>query len=103
MIGDGHAVGVAGEITQHMLWAAKRRLEVNHPFWPKQRRQEGSKGLLLLQGRESTGENQLWVAFFQTGNELAAEDAAEHAARQEEVITRMNPASMIRRGSSGWN
>ena len=103
MIRDGNAVGVAGEIAQHMLWAAKRRLEVNHPFLPKQRAQEGSKGLLLLEGLESTGQNQLRVAFFQSGDELAAEDAAEHAARQEEVITRMNPASMIGRGSSGWN
>jgi hypothetical protein len=64
MIGDGNAVGVAGEIAQHMLWAAKGRLEVNHPFLPKQRTQEGSEGLLLLKRLERAGENQLGMDAF---------------------------------------
>jgi len=103
MVGDGDAVGVAGEITQDMLWAAEGRLEVNHPLLSEQRTQEGSEGLLLAKGLESTGESQLRVPLFQTGNELSAEDAAEHVAGQEEVVPRMNPAEVIGRKSSSWN
>ena len=36
-------------------------------------------------------------------NELAAEDAAEHVAWQEEVVARVNPAQVIWRKSSGWD
>jgi|SRR6516225_7262974 hypothetical protein len=103
MIGDGDSVGVSGEITEHMLWTAEGRFEVNHPFLPKQRTQEGSKGLLLAKRLESAGENQPGMALFQASNELAAEDAAEYGTWQKEVMARVNPVLMIGRGASGRN
>ena len=39
----------------------------------------------------------------QTGDELAAKDAAQHLDRQEERITRMNPALVVGRKTTGWN
>ena len=30
-IGNGHAVGVSRQIAKHLLWAAKRRLDMCHP------------------------------------------------------------------------
>jgi hypothetical protein len=32
MVGDGHAMGVTGKITQHMMRAAERRLSIDDPF-----------------------------------------------------------------------
>jgi hypothetical protein len=64
-----------------MLWAAERRLKVDHPVLPEQGAQEGGKSLVLTEGLESSRESELGVAFFQTGDELAAEDAAEHVPR----------------------
>jgi hypothetical protein len=57
MIGDGNPVGVSGEIAEHMLWVAEGWFEVNHPFLPKPRTQEGSKGLRsrCSLGRSPTG------------------------------------------------
>ena len=31
-IGDGDAMGIAGEISQHLLWSTEWLLGVNHPF-----------------------------------------------------------------------
>ena len=36
MVGDGHAMGVAAEIQEHMLWAAKRWFRVDHPVFAEQ-------------------------------------------------------------------
>jgi len=38
MVGDGHAVGIAAEIAQHMGRAAEGRLGINEPFRPSQLR-----------------------------------------------------------------
>ena len=81
MIGNGDAVGVAGEIAQDMLGTAEGGFEVDHPVLPKQCAQERGKSLILTKGLEGSRESQLVVACFQTGDELASEDAAEHVAR----------------------
>ena len=81
MIGNGDAMGVAGQVAQNMLWAAERRLKVDHPVLPEQGTQEGGKSLVLTEGMESSRESELVVAFFQSADELAAEDAAEHVTR----------------------
>src|SRR5579883_440519 len=44
LIGDGHAVGVAAEILEHLLWAAEGRLGVNYPFDFSQRGQIAGQG-----------------------------------------------------------
>ena len=31
-VGDGDAVGIAGQIGQHGLWPAERALGIDHPF-----------------------------------------------------------------------
>jgi len=36
MVGDGHAMSVAAEILEHMLWAAKRWFRVDHPVFAEQ-------------------------------------------------------------------
>jgi hypothetical protein len=49
MIRDGHSVGVAGQVLQYVLWAAKGRLGIDDPVFPKQSAQEGGECLLIGQ------------------------------------------------------
>ena len=64
MIGNGDAVGVAGEIAQDMLGTAERRFEVDHPVLTEQGAQEGGKGLILTEGLKGSRESELAVASF---------------------------------------
>ena len=59
MIRDGHAVGIAGQILQHVLWPAKGSLGINHPVFLKQSAQEGCEGLLVRQRLTRTKEDKL--------------------------------------------
>src|SRR3974390_1639725 len=60
MIRDGHAVGIAGQILQHVLWPAKGSLGINHPVFLKQSAQEGCEGLLVRQ-RLTRTKKEKWV------------------------------------------
>ena len=42
-VGDGDAVGVAGQVLQHMFGSAERRLGVDHPLLSAQRTEQGVK------------------------------------------------------------
>ncbi len=42
-VGDGDAVGVAGQVLQDMFGSAERRLGVDHPLSPAQRMEQGVK------------------------------------------------------------
>ncbi len=103
MIGNGDPVGVAGQVAQDMLGASEGRFEVDHPVLSEQGAQEGGEGWKLTEGLECSRESKLGMAFFQSVDELAAEDAAEHVVWQEEVVARVNPAEVIGRKSSGWD
>jgi hypothetical protein len=59
VVGNSHAMGVAGEITQHMLGTAERRLGIDDPVLPEQGAQEGTEGRLVIEGLESSGETKL--------------------------------------------
>src|ERR1700719_4821051 len=49
MVGDGDAMGVAGQIVQHVFQPAERLLRVDHPVFAEQRAQEYGEGLLVSQ------------------------------------------------------
>jgi hypothetical protein len=49
MIGDGHSMGIAGQVLEHVLWPAKGSFGVNDPVFPKQSAQEGCECLLIGQ------------------------------------------------------
>ena len=42
-VGDGNPVRVAGQVLQHMLGSAERRLGVDHPLSPAQAPEQGVK------------------------------------------------------------
>jgi len=45
MVGDGHAMGVAAEILQHILGATEGTLQVDHPVLSKQWPEPSSEDL----------------------------------------------------------
>jgi hypothetical protein len=59
MVGDGHAMGVAGEIAEHMMGTAERWLGIDDPVLTEQWTQEGAEGFFVFQRLERSGESEL--------------------------------------------
>ena len=59
VVGDGHAMGVAGEIAEYMMGTAEGGLGVDDPVLTEQGAQEGAEGLFVGQGLKSSGEGEL--------------------------------------------
>ena len=55
MIGDGDAMGVAAEITQHLLGAAEGGFGIDDPVLPKQRSQECGEAVWVRQVLDRAG------------------------------------------------
>lgn len=49
VIGNGHTVGIAADVMEHLLGPGKRRLGVNHPFALGERSQIGAEGVGIAQ------------------------------------------------------
>jgi hypothetical protein len=80
VVGDGYAMGIAGEIAEHMMRTAEWGLAVDDPVLTEQGTQEGAEGFFVSQGLKSSGEGELVLleSSLQAGDELAAENAAEY-------------------------
>ena len=98
-IRDCDAVGVAGQVGEDGLRPGERPLGVDHPLGAAQRRKRGVEGGFVGERREvaeegeASGRMQGCEAF----EEEAAEEAREHAHRQEEATLAGNPARSVRR------
>src|SRR6266704_5502437 len=105
MIGDSHAMGVAAQITEHMLWASERAFRVDHPVLSEQGSQRGSKCFRLSEESQVSVEAELAVreGALECRNELAAEDATEHLDGKKERVAWFDPAGVIGRQSTGWH
>jgi hypothetical protein len=103
VVGDGHAMGVAGEIAEPMRGTAEGWLGVDDPVVTEQGAQEGAEGLFVFERLENSGESKLVLleSAFQAGDELAAEDATEYVDGQEEGIAGMDPLLAVGRETSG--
>ena len=105
MVGDGDAMRIASQVMQHMLGAAEGWLGMDDPVLPIKHAQEEGEVLLLMERHALAEEAQLMAGKEapQSGQELAAEDAAEHLDRQEEAGTGSDPARVVRRESATGN
>ena len=105
MVGDGHAMGVAAEIAEHVVGTAKRRFGIDDPVLTEQGAQKSAEGWLIFQGLERAGEGELALlkASFETSDEFAAKDPTEYRDGQEERIAGMDPAGMVRGKTPGRN
>src|SRR5580692_10045386 len=59
VVGDGYAMGIAGEIAEHVMGTAEGGLGVDDPVLTEQGAQEGAEGLFVGQGLERSGEGEL--------------------------------------------
>ena len=83
MVGDGDAMCIARQVMQHMLRATEGRFGIDDPVLSVKCAQEDGEALLLMK-RSALAEEAQPIAGKeapQSGDELAAEDAAEHLDR----------------------
>jgi hypothetical protein len=59
VVGDGHSMGVAGEIAEHMMGTAEGGLGVDDPVLTEQGAQEGAEGFFVFERLERSGEGEL--------------------------------------------
>jgi hypothetical protein len=89
MVGDGHAMGVAAEIVQHICGTPEGAFQVHHPVLSVQGSQPGSESLGLSEEFQVTLEVELAVLKgLQEGvDELAAEDFTQHLLGKKVVFS----------------
>ena len=61
MVGDGHAMGVAAEILQHIFGATKGTFQVHHPVLSKQWPEPSREDLGFAKQLQLFGEAQLTI------------------------------------------
>ena len=61
MIGDGHAMGVAAQILEHIFGAAEGRFGVDDPVFSEQRSEPGSEDFVLGEQSQIAGKMKLAV------------------------------------------
>src|SRR2546422_9702526 len=105
MVGDGHAMGVAAEILEHVLGAAKGWFGVDDPVLSKQRSQPGSEDLGLREQSQIAGKMKLAVlkGRLKAGDELTAKHPPEYLDGEKEAWVGANPAGVIEHESAGGN
>ena len=88
VVGDGNAVGVVAEIAQHVFRSTEGRLGINHPVLAEQQSEPGCEALRVGKRSELPVELKRGIAesSLECGDELAAEDTAEHLDGQEERL-----------------
>ena len=87
MIGDGYAVGIRAQITEHLLGSAKGWFAVNHPIRLMQLANETLKEFGVGESSKQAMKLQLAgsVSLAQRCDEFAAEDFAEDRFGEEET------------------
>jgi hypothetical protein len=89
MIGDGHAMRVAGQIMKHVLWSAKWSFGVNHPILPEEPSQKSVEGLLLGQRLEAPLSDSLFFRGGITQDLVRASDLiADACSKLDRNLTR---------------
>src|ERR1019366_9168477 len=103
VVGDGDAVGVGAQIAQHIFRPSEGALGVDDPVMAEQYAQPCCEGTRLGQGQEEAVElnHASMEGAAKSGDELAAEDTAEHADGQEEGVPGGDRAGVIRRQTTG--
>ena len=93
-VGNGDAMSIGAEITQHMFRSTEGRLGVYDPVVAEQHPQPRSEGARLGQRQQAAVELEFTSkeGVAKSGDELAAEDTAEHADGKEEGTPGGDPA-----------
>src|SRR5208337_4699406 len=103
MVGDGHAMGVAAQILEHLFRATEGWFAVDHPMLAKQWSEPGGEDLGLSDRCQIAREVELLVleGELETGDELATKHATQHRAGKKEARAGWNPVGVIQRQPTG--
>ena len=98
VVGDGHPVGVAGEVVQHVGRAAKGWLRIDDPGLAVEGSEKRTEGLFGRQRSELArkGKAALATRLAETGDELAPIDLPQHGNWEEEVGPGVDPPGPVR-------
>lgn len=88
MVGDGHAMGVAAKIVQHIFRATEGPFCIDNPVASEEQSQPGSEGSGLSKRSQISMEAQLIVleGLLETSDELAAKDPRQHLEGKKEAV-----------------
>src|SRR5258708_17720834 len=105
MVGDGHAMGVTAQITEHMLWAPEWTFRIDHPVLSEQWSEPRSKGFRLSEELQVSMKGELAVmkGALERFVELSAKDVTEHLDGKKEIVSWFDPARVIGRQPTGWH
>ncbi len=80
MVGNGHAMGVAAQIAEHIFWASERTLRVDHPVLSEHWSEPRRKGSRLSEELQVSMKVELAVmkGTLERFVELAAKDSSKH-------------------------
>ena len=97
VIGDGHAMGVTAQITEHILGSTERWFRVDHPVLSKQWPEPCGKGFRLSEEFQVSMKVELAIleGAFECLVEFAAKDATQHFDGKKEVVAGSDPARAI--------
>ena len=96
-IGDGDAMGVAGQVFEDLLGTPEGRFGVNSPFGATQLGPQVGPGDWAGEGLEVSvqAEFSLPSSVVEESEKAAAEEAAQDAHRQEEARAAVDPAALV--------
>ena len=107
MVGNGHSVCVAAEISENILGAAEWRFAVHDPVLTVEFTDEGMKSFRVGKMLQFAVEADLTLGkrVLQSILDLPSKDPSQHILRQKESIAWIgtHPALMVERQSSGGN
>jgi hypothetical protein len=101
-VGDGHTMGVASEITEHLFRPGKWRFGEDHPVDAGQFIEPSGERGVISQVCECAGQAKLTRGDggAQLADERVAEATGEHAHRQEEAGAASDPACLVGRDAA---
>jgi len=89
MVGDGHAMGVAAQVLQHICGTPKGAFQVHYPVLPVQWSQPGGEDVGLCQQLQVTLEDELAIleSLLESIDELAAKNFLQHFLGKKVVVS----------------
>ena len=105
MVGDGHAMGVAAQVLQHILRATEETFQIDHRVVPVQGSQSGSRDFGLRKKLQISRAAELAIleSLLENVDELAAKNFLQHFLGKKVVVSSANPAGVIEGETAGRN